>query len=58
MLKKQGTHPKTEGTEESMVSGKKVIQPKCALRSHMDGVRGAFFCGNIPILATVSEVFD
>jgi len=35
--------------------GKKFLQPKCTLRSHFDGVRGAFFTAMEPILATVSE---
>ena len=29
--------------------------PKCTLRSHLDGVRSVFFCGREPILVTASE---
>ncbi len=39
-----------------MVIGKKMWNPKCTLRSHLDSVRGVFFCAKDPILVTVSEV--
>lgn len=32
-----------------------MLNPKCTLRSHLDGVRGLFFTENEPILVSVSE---
>ena len=34
---------------------KKLLVPKCSLRSHMDSVRGVYFSSKNPILASVSE---
>lgn len=39
-----------------MITGKKIWNPKCTLRSHLDGVRGLFFTAVNPILVTASEV--
>lgn len=39
-----------------MITGKKILNPKCTLRSHLDGVRSLFFTAVDPILVTASEV--
>ncbi|KAL4449253.1 hypothetical protein ABPG74_015635 [Tetrahymena malaccensis] len=41
--------------ENQMITGKKIWNPKCTLRSHLDGVRGLFFTAVDPILVTASE---
>jgi striatin 1/3/4 len=46
----------TESIEDTqMPFGKKLLHPKCSLRSHMDGVRGVHFSSKDPVLTTVSE---
>ena len=38
-----------------MVIGKRLWNPKCSLRGHLDGVRDIIFSECLPVLASVSE---